>query len=667
MKIVHHTARSCAFTLGLYASVFATPGAFAQSSAPASATPADAAPLPEVTVTATRYAEPVKTLTYGASIITADEIRAAGVSSVSEAIIKLLGVPGQMDLSGGNNYTVDLRGFGSTANSNQVIIVDGMRLNDDDQSSPNLSAIPISAIQRIEVMRGAGAVQYGGGATGGVIVITTNAAAGQAHQNSAELSAEMGSRGLVDERASTVLAAGDYSLDVAGQDLRSSGNRDNFASQNTNLSATGQWHNDWLRLGLRAGNSALSSGWPGPVSAAQFSADPTQTNNPTDWGDTSTSNAGVFAQANLGDWQINADASDRTKRFSSSSGGYPYGYDVNAYNQSLRARNESRWGSLRNAVVVGLDQSQWTRIITATSIFGAPLGTVALASSNAWYVTDDLTFASGTHVNFGVRNEDSSLNEQSSGTQQTNNLSAWQLGVNQTLNSQWSVYAHTAQSYRLPNADDVTDMDSTNPLVPQVSRDNEIGVRWDTTAHHVELRVFHSSLSNEIGFDPNGNGVYGPGSGANVNLDPTVHQGVELETRHTVGADVDLRLNAAARQATFVSGAYAGNNLAQVPAQTAAVSVDWRPAAGHAVNAGAHWVSQQNVDFANTCVIPAYTTLDTRYAYTRKNMELAFSVKNLTNEQYYTQAYTPCLPNGVSNAIYPEAGRTVSAALRLSF
>ena len=146
-----------------------------------------------------------------------------------------------------------------------------------------------------------------------------------------------------------------------------------------------------------------------------------------------------------------------------------------------------------------------------------------------------------------------------------------------------------------------------------------------------------------------------------------MHQGVELETRHSVGADVDLRLNAAARQATFVSGAYAGNNLAQVPAQTAAVSVDWRPAAGHAVNAGAHWVSQQNVDFANTCVIPAYTTLDTRYAYTRKNMELAFSVKNLTNEQYYTQAYTPCLPNGVSNAIYPEAGRTVSAALRLSF
>ena len=52
------------------------------------------------------------------------EIKASGVTSVNDAIMKLLGVPGRVDFYGGGDYALDLRGFGTTADNNQVVIVD---------------------------------------------------------------------------------------------------------------------------------------------------------------------------------------------------------------------------------------------------------------------------------------------------------------------------------------------------------------------------------------------------------------------------------------------------------------------------------------------------------------------------------------------------------------
>ena len=612
--------------------------------------------LAPVQVTATRYAETASVLPYGVSVITAEDIHSVGATSVSDAIRKLLGVPGSLDASGGTNYGLDLRGFGTTAMNNQVVVVDGMRLNDDDQSTPNLSGIPISAVQRIEVLRGSGAVQYGQGATGGVIVITTYAGRGVQRPNSVVLSAEAGSLGLVDERANAVLGAGGFSVDVAAQERRTSGNRSNFASDNSSLAATAQWSNDWLRLGVKGGNSALHSGLPGSLSGAQFLADQTQASTPNDWGTLATTNGAVFAEAALGDWVVNFDAAQRTKLSKTqSSSSDSYG---TANNQSLRARNESQWGSVKNAVVVGLEQSQWVR-------YALPDNTESFANTNGWYVSDDLSFPSQTRLSLGVRNEDekktvavpSSNAYASPSTPLVNNLTAWQLGVDQTLATHWNVYAHAGQSFRLANIDDMTYASSTIPLLPQISQDQELGVRWDSDGHHTELRWFHSDVANEIGLDPI--------NYVNVNLANTVHQGVELESRHALNRQSDLRLNLATRSARFASGTYTGNNLTQVPQQTAAVGLDVRPAAGHLVNVSANWVSEQAVDFANTCTIPAYTTLDTRYAYTLRNLEFSVAVHNLTDARYYTLAYT--CTGGVTGGIYPEAGRTVSAAIRVSF
>jgi iron complex outermembrane recepter protein len=83
------------------------------------------------------------------------------------------------------------------------------------------------------------------------------------------------------------------------------------------------------------------------------------------------------------------------------------------------------------------------------------------------------------------------------------------------------------------------------------------------------------------------------------------------------------------------------------------------------VSAGLNWVSSQAVTFADTCKIPAYTTADVRYAYTLGPAELALGVTNLFDRRYYTQAFS-CAA-GAPASIYPEAGRAVTASVRMSF
>lgn len=620
--------------------------------------------LKEVVVTATRFPEPANSLPFGVSVISAADIQASGANSINEAVMKLLGVPGRLDTSGGNNYTLDLRGFGVTADSNQVVIVDGLRLNEGDLSSAGLASIPIESVHSIEVLRGTGAVLYGEGATGGVIIVTTKAGTGAQRTNAANLYAAAGSNGLQDLRAGAVLASGGFSIDVSADDRRSDGHRVNFASETDSLSATGQWSNDWLRLGARVGRNSLHSGLPGSLTAAQYAANPQQANNTNQFGSSKKDNVGVFVEANTGDWQLAADANQRTKQYTSFSFGSLYGYDVDASNYSVRARHEGKLGGHANAFVVGYDKGDWDRVITQSAF--TPIGTLATASTSAIYLKDDLTLAStGTRLSIGWRTEKLEKTEASSTSSLSDRQHAWDLGVSQPVAKDVTVYGRLGQSFRLPNVDEFSFTTPGLPLKAQTSRDLELGARWKLEAGQFEVRWYRNNLKNEIGYDPSGVGPFGP-FGANINFDPTRRQGIELEARQALSPSLDLRLNAALRQARFTSGAYAGNDLALVPKKTLSVRADWRPAPGHTLDTGVSWVSSQSPDFANACKMPSYATVDLRYAYQFKNAEFALGIANLTDHKYYTQAFG-CTAAGVTTSIYPEAGRTVTASLRLKF
>ena len=123
--------------------------------APAHAQTSDT--LDPVVVTATRFSEAESRLPANISVITRDDIRANPARDLPGILKSSAGVVVR-SLSGslGIDATVDIRGFGESAGSNTLILLDGLRLNPIDAGSVNWSSIPLDSIQRIEILRGAG-------------------------------------------------------------------------------------------------------------------------------------------------------------------------------------------------------------------------------------------------------------------------------------------------------------------------------------------------------------------------------------------------------------------------------------------------------------------------------------------------------------------------------
>lgn len=574
--------------------------------------------------------------------------------------MKLLGVPGRQDLYGGGDYGLDLRGFGGTADSNQAVIVDGVRINEADLGGTRLAGIPIDSVQRIEVIRGSGAVLYGEGASAGVIVITTKAGQGVKRSNAAQVYAGLGSHALRELRVGATLVADELSFDLAANRKKADNHRDNFRTDIGGASLTGQWQSGGLRIGASLAYDSLDGGLPGGLSAQQYQADPRQASKPNDsvtiWNHRQT----VFAQADLGAWQLGLDAGWRQKRldnpYVSSFGPSVYRYDVDARDMDLHARHAGNLADLPNVLVLGLNHAEWTR--------NGQFSAVATQHSQAAYVRDELTLSTATRLSAGWRAEQirKDNTDATSGLDQARH--AWELGIVQPLDATWAVYGRAGGSFRLPNVDEFGFTPPNTSLRVQRSQDRELGLRWSAGPSRAELRVYRSSLTDEIGYDPQAANSFG-GQGANVNFEPTRRQGVETEVSHRYNSTLNVRAVAAWRQASFVAGIYDGKRVPLTPRQTLSLRADWMPAAQHRINAGVILVSSQVPDFANSCRMPGYATTDLRYAYQFGAAELAAGVANLGDHKYYTQAYV--CSGGVTGGIYPEAGRTLNAAVRYSF
>lgn len=151
------------------------PLALAAMLAAASTVHAEPPPLSSVLVTASRTPQALADVISDSVTIDAGQIAAAGAGSIVDLLQRQRGIEVARNGGAGTSASVFIRG----ANGNQnIVLVDGVRIGSSTTGAANWSAIPLTAIDRIEIVYGPLSSMYGADAVGGVIQIFTKTGKG---------------------------------------------------------------------------------------------------------------------------------------------------------------------------------------------------------------------------------------------------------------------------------------------------------------------------------------------------------------------------------------------------------------------------------------------------------------------------------------------------------
>jgi iron complex outermembrane receptor protein len=648
---------------------------FTPAIAYAATAPSPEGDIPTVLVTGSRFANPAALAPIGATVISAEDIRRAGATDVNQAIRKVGGVFGRQSLDASPDFSLDLRGFGANSAQNMVVLVDGVRLSENELANPVLSTIPIDTVERIEIVRGGSSVLYGDGATGGVIQIITKRASAATDYTSGSASAEVGSFRSYDLRASAARSYQGVAVDAAIDQQATNNDRANSRYHGTSFSGGAQWQLGTGRLAVRVDSARQQSRFPGSLTQAQFDADPHQSLTPNDFGSVDSDRLSALLEQRFGAVDFAAELSHREKSVRShyvADFGFGPSISDSLYNTwqtqfSPRLRLRSQVAQFDNELVAGIDLQRWKRATTSSFSLAE-----ARQDAKAVYARDEVRFggAYNARVSAGVRHEvfDKDYTDVLSYPVPANDhtsqaLNAWDLQASVAPIANVALHAKAGQSYRLATADENSFRPSTQILQPQTSHDLELGAAWNQANLQLGARVFRHRLVNEIYYDPTVpvNGFFG----ANTNLDPTERKGVEIDGELRFAPGWQASIHAQHLKATFMAGPDNGRELTLVPKNVVTARIGWSSAAGQSADLGAQWVDQQRFggDFANDCgaLIPSHTSFDGRLAQKLGRWEFALAGTNLGDKRFTSNAFS------CRAGIYPENGRQLKLSARYDF
>jgi iron complex outermembrane receptor protein len=138
---------------------------------------ADIAPLADpyapIVVTSSRYGQSPLEAPNAITVLTGDELRAAGVTSIPDFLRRVPGID-IMAMSPGD-YNIGIRGFNDRMANKVLVLIDGRSVYLDNIGATlwPMMQISTSDVERIEIVRGPGAALYGANAFSGVINIIT--------------------------------------------------------------------------------------------------------------------------------------------------------------------------------------------------------------------------------------------------------------------------------------------------------------------------------------------------------------------------------------------------------------------------------------------------------------------------------------------------------------
>lgn len=630
----------------------------------------------EVVVTATRFPAENRDLPIGVSVITGEDI----ARSTSQTLPQLLSLRAGIqirDASGSPDQQVDMRGFGITGDQNTLVLLDGQRLSENELTSARWSTVPLDSIERIEILRGSGAVLYGGGATGGVINIVTKAPKSGAVSGQASVLG--GSYGTVRVEG----GAGAGGENVAANAYASYYGSDNYRENNRvsqgNATAELRWFDATSSLSLRAFGAEQNLDLPGALSAERIARNPRAASTPNDsstlrgWGTI------LSGRERIGDGELALDATYRNRDANASilffGNTFNTQTDVDVWTLSPRGRLPYALFGFDHTLVAGWDAAWW--YYNQNRDFGparlkADQTDFALYAQQTSQLTPTTLFSYGGRVQTNSRfaQDRASFAPYATGSA-TGNPVAWEFALRQGIVDGLAAFGKYGRSFRVPNVDELFNQFGgpnfdpvVNNLAIQTSLGGEIGLEYADSKYAFRTTFYGMDLKNEIYFNPV--------TFTNVNLPPTERYGVEVQGRWSPSDAFDLSANYTYAIAEFRGGeaggvGLTGKSVPLVSKNKANAQLLWRFLPAARFFATVSYVGDQffDGDATNTFgqKIPSYTLVNLKAEYDIDGWTLAAGVNNLLDEKYFNYG----LVVGPTYVGYPQAGLTVFGSARYAF
>ena len=665
-------------------------------------------PVPSITVHASRFEEKLADALPQTSVVTAAEIQKSGASNVSEVLSRVAGVTTRLNLDGSTNAVIDMKGYGDTASNNIVILLDGVRLSEQEQAMARTSMIPLEAIDHIEITKTGNSVLYGDGANGGSINIITRKNVGNLTVVSGGLASYAGYQsGIYHSQA---LESSELSLFV--RQYASDNYRQN--SRGTELSAGTSWikHIDaQADIGARFFSSRERNKLPGALPSIALSNSPRETQVPGyNWDAAVDANSlTLFGNKKIHDVELAIDLNKRSRRNSDS---YSYdaynvyaGYHYDDWRQSYGSSSSqadtqsvsprikiSNFLVAHNVLQMGYDSLKTTKDGQAFLTFGCGSGSTSSLCNNGGgdaggntyqlvhqskglYFRDIFDLSSTDRVVMGYRSESYSQNRTidygggPSALSTSGTAHASEFEYSRNFQPHLTGYLRFSRNFRIPNADDNSNViyaPNPVPLRVQTTQDMDVGLNYQSGPVSTEASYFRSHTKNEIGYDPSGCGY-----ACNVNYDPTKRDGINIRQKLVLSKGFALRANLQYVNARFVEGVYSGKNIPGVAAFSGSLSLDYQLSTKEQISLTTRWAENRYTsgDFHNSqAQLPTYAVEDLSYFYREKNWSVVASVINLTNKKYTdTGIYKPSYTSPYNLTVYPNPGRSFSLSGRYAF
>ena len=593
--------------------------------------------LDTVVVSATRSEQVSVPTPASISVITAQDIERSGARNVTELLRGRAGIQ-VSDLygDGSGGAVFDMRGFGATAGSNTLILIDGRRLNNAaDIATPDVTTLAMKNIERIEIIEGSAGTLFGNQAVGGVINIITK----RPQEFHADMDVSVGS---YDSRTLTTSVSDRFDNGISyrfAAEARASDNyRDNNALEYQNAVGRIDYEHTGSRIfgEIQYTNEDLET--PAALFAEELKEDRRQSAAvyADDFQDTDTLVGRFGLSQDLSDiWSLDVELAyrDVDRKFANSfrSGPVPPAdqtRDVYTLTPRLIGTLPMNGGEAIFTFGADLEKTDYhlrsslgtqdvDQLIQAYYVQGViPLNPKwSVTAGGRWAkvsndITDSFAFAGGGELD----------DEVTVGT----------FGLTYRPERSWRLFARADENFRFAKVDEHTSVfGSTDGLNNQTGISYELGGEWSGDLGRVLLTAYRLELDDEISYDP---ALF-----HNVNLDSTMRKGLILEVWAKVHTDVDVGVYYSYVDSETDSGSFAGNRIPLVAEHSASLMVDYRPIPNLDLHAELLYVGDQVLggDFANEFPeLDDYTLFTLSGEYRINGWSFEARVNNLFDREY---------------------------------